>query len=301
MPTDRAEARRTLWQRYDAGAVAADEVEARLLLLDRAAEDDEAAIAAALDGPIPLRRRAASHRTAVIVGAVLLALALGAGVVAAAGGGGNGTPSATSGVVPGVPPPPGLPGTVATVAGVGGAIDAGCAEQDVLPAAGDAAANPSLLSDPAFVPEGYEVDDDDVIAPGTDPDLTMSVAAANPSPVEIRGRSLDGDLPARMRTWRYGSVEEADAAALDAQITACSYSATAFNPPEHPEINGAVVTGIIPTTAFAGWRLGERRFLAAVEAGSDDPEDVEEARRLATTIAVAELDAARNPPPAPAP
>ena len=129
----------------------------------------------------------------------------------------------------------------------------------------------------------------------------MSIAAGNPAPVEIRGRSLDGDLPARMRAWRYGSVEDADAAAIEAQVTACSYTALPFDALAHPEINGFVVSGVIPTTAFAGWRMGDRRFLAAVEAASDAGEDVVEARSLATSIAVGELEAARNPPAAPAP
>ena len=297
---DQAEARAALWERYDAGTVPAEELEARLQLVDRAGQD-EAALRAALDGPLPLRHRAAGHRTAVVVGAIALALVVGAGVVAAFGGDdGGGSPTATSGF--GVGPET----TFGPVAGV--AVDVavapvppGCPEQELPPAAGEAAANPALLTDPPFMPEGYELGDDDAIVPGADLDTTMSIAGGNPLPIEIRGRSLDGHLPVRMRTWRYADVDDADAAAVNVQQTACSYTPELFEVPDHPEITGSVIRGVIPTTAFAGWRMGDRRFLAAVEADSDDPEDIAQAQELAGAIAVAELDAARNPPPAPAP
>jgi hypothetical protein len=68
--------------------------------------------------------------------------------------------------------------------------------------------------------------------------------------------------------------------------------------PDRPEILGSVVSGPIPTTAFAGWRLGERRFSVAVQVGVDgDPEALAAAQSLAGTIAGLELDAARTPPP----
>ena len=299
MVPDKAEARRILWARYDAGAVTADEVESRLLLLDRAADGDETAIAAALDGPVPMRRRAAAHPKVLIVVAVGLALALGAGVVIASGDRGDGTRTATSGERS-VPP---FPGEVATtvVGFAGGAEDAACADLDVAPPAGERASSPSLLSNPPFLPEGYEVDDDETIEPGTDGDPSMSVAAGDPLPIDIRARSLDGRLLVRMRTFIHASVEDADAAAASLEVTACGYGATPFDVPDRPEINGTVVTGVIPTTAFAGWRLGERRFLVAVEAATDDADDIAEARQLAGEVAAAELFAARNPAPDPPP
>ena len=43
------------------------------------------------------------------------------------------------------------------------------------------------------------------LLPGTDPDSNMSIAAGNPPPVEIRGRTLDGALRAVVRGFRYES------------------------------------------------------------------------------------------------
>jgi hypothetical protein len=129
----------------------------------------------------------------------------------------------------------------------------------------------------------------------------MSIAAGDPLPDEIRARVLDGDLAVRMRTWRYADAEASSEAGRAAALSGCSYDAEAFTVPERPELGGSVVRGVIPTTAFVGWRLAERRFIVAVESDGDDPEDVEEARLLAGAIAAAELDAARNPPPPPVP
>ncbi|MBA2283236.1 MAG: hypothetical protein H0W25_18660, partial [Acidimicrobiia bacterium] len=51
----RAGGRFALWQRFDAGEISAAEVEARLQLLDRAADDQS--VAAATTGRLPLRAR----------------------------------------------------------------------------------------------------------------------------------------------------------------------------------------------------------------------------------------------------
>ena len=311
MAVDPADARQRLWERYDAGQASAEEVEARLVLLDRAGDDVDA-IRAAVDGPIPLRRRVAS-RTGIAIGlAVLVLLLIGGAVVAGEDGGG--TPTATSnggpsgGVVvnnpiPALPAPPALPpGPTVVEAGVAVAGEpAECATADTAEVPTDAPANPALLSEPAFVPEGYEVDDDETITPGSDADVTMSIAAGDPLPDEIRARVLGGDLGVRMRAWRYADAAAAGDAARAAALAGCSYDAQPFEVAGRPEIGGSVVTGVIPTTAFASWRLDDRRFMVAVESFTDDPEHVEEARQLAGAIAAAELDAARNPPPAPAP
>jgi ferric-dicitrate binding protein FerR (iron transport regulator) len=74
---DPSEARSELWRRYDDGALSAEEVEARLSLLERA-DGDEPALRAALDGPIPVHRRRSVRRAAL---AGLLAVVLGGAVV----------------------------------------------------------------------------------------------------------------------------------------------------------------------------------------------------------------------------
>ena len=117
----------------------------------------------------------------------------------------------TNGGVAPFPPAPGFPGptvvegVAAEVVGEAGVAECATAERADIPT--DAAANPALLSEPPFLPEGYELDDDEPIMPGTDPDITMSIAAGNPLPDEIRARVLAGDLPVRMRTWRYADAE----------------------------------------------------------------------------------------------
>jgi hypothetical protein len=289
---DAAEARRVLWARYDAGETTADELEARLRLLDRAG--DERTVTAALDAPVPLRRRRGARRLGAAVMVVTLVVAVVAGVVLAFGG----DDSAAG--------PTGLPVGVETTIVVG-AVPAGpapppdCPQAELADDPTDPAANPALLSEPPFLPEGYQVDDDDAIEPGTDPDISMSVAAGDPLPVEIRARVLDGDLAVRMRTFRYSDDAASADAAVAAALSGCSFSGERFDVPDRPEIGGTIVSGPIPTTVFAGWRLGDRRFIVAVEPGTDEPDELEAAKDLAGAIAAAELDAARNPPPPPAP
>ena len=104
-----------------------------------------------------------------------------------------------------------------------------------------------------------------------------------------------------MRAFRYADAGAADAAAATSAASACGYGAVPFAMPDRPEVGGSVVTGVIPTTAFAGWRMGDRRFVVAVESATDEPDHVEEARQLALEIAAGELEAAGHPPPTVAP
>jgi hypothetical protein len=160
------------------------------------------------------------------------------------------------------------------------------------------AANPALLSDPAALPEGYTVGIDDDITPGSDPNISMSVSAGNPLPHTIQGRTLNGALPVTMRTWVYDSAEAASEAGLSVLGQGvCQYDAEPYDT-GRTEILGSVVSGVIPTTAFASWRLAERRFTVAVEAGTDaNDEATTAAQQLASTIAGLEYDAANTPPP----
>ena len=161
------------------------------------------------------------------------------------------------------------------------------------------AASPALLSDPVALPEGYTMGDEEEIVGGTDPDVAMSVSAGNPPPVQTLARTLIGPLSVTMRAWVYESAEAAGAAGADVlQQGACVYDIQRYEVPDRPEIFGSSVSGVIPTTAFAGWRLGERRFSVAVQAGADgDPEALAAAQALAGTIAGLELGAACTPPP----
>jgi hypothetical protein len=299
MAMDRAEARAELWRRYDAGEISARDVEVRLGLLERAG-DDESALRDALERRVPPHRRASTRR-AIVAGAAVIAVLLLAGAAVAVVGGGDDDAISTggSGRFPENPVPFEGGGAVATIVvepGVAPPPPPDCPEGERQQAGADeAAASPALLSDPPFLPEGYELDgDDDAIIAGNDPDLTMSVAAGDPLPVEILARVLDGDLPVRMRAFRHEDPEHASAAVAASARSACGYAATYFEVPDRPEIGGAVVTGVIPTTAFASWQLGDRRFLVAVEAEGDGEDDIEEARVLAGLIAGGELDAARG-------
>jgi hypothetical protein len=160
------------------------------------------------------------------------------------------------------------------------------------------AANPALLSDPPALPEGYSISVEDDILVGSDPNVSMSVSAGNPPPVEILGRSLHGPLVVTMRAWVYASADDAGSAGMSVLRDAvCTYDIEPFDVPDRPDVLGSTVSGIIPTTAFASWRLAERRFTVAVEAGADgDPDATAAAQQLAGTIAAMELDAARTAP-----
>jgi hypothetical protein len=292
---DGGEARAELWRRYDGGAMGADELEARLRLLDRASLEDTEAVRRAVDGAVPVRRRR-STRTAVVAGfCVLAAVLLVGGLVAVVAGEGG---SDRSGI-----------GVSETTIFVNGPVVAPVAppgpdcdefldlleENDGQFGIPEAPANPMLLSEPAFLPEGYEVTSEDEITPGTDPDIAMSTAAGNPLPVQILGRSLGGgDIPVRMRAFVFESVEVAQRNSQDlARNGLCSFDGDRFQVADRPELFGTVVTGVIPTTAFVSFTLGERRVIVAAEAGDGD---VEAARVLAGQIAAAELDAARTAP-----
>jgi hypothetical protein len=288
-------ARGSLWASYDRGEIGADELSARLRALDRAA-DDPAAVERALSGPVhianPRRRRVAS----MLLGSVAV-VALGAGLVTFVGDAEGPGRQQPGGFDPGVP--------ITVVGGV--AIDPvppDCPELDDAVARFEAldeettAANPALLSDPPALPEGYTVGVDDDITPGSDPNISMSVSAGTPLPHSIQGRTLTGELPVTMRAWVYDSGEAAGQAGMSVLSQGvCQYDAEPFDT-GRPEILGSVVTGVIPTTAFASWRLAERRFTVAVEAGTDASEEATAAaQQLAATIAGLEYDAANTPPP----
>ena len=155
---------------------------------------------------------------------------------------------------------------------------------------------PPCLTAPPYLPAGYELTSEDGIVPGTDPDIAMSTAAGNPLPIEILGRSLGGgEIPVRMRAFVFDSVETAQQNSRDlARNGLCSFDGERFTVEGRPELFGTVVTGVIPTTAFVSFTMGERRVIVAAEAGTGD---VEAARLLAGEIAGAELDAARTAPP----
>jgi hypothetical protein len=291
------DARQVLWERYDAGDLSTEELDARLRAVDRAG-DDPKKLASAVDGQVRLRRsNRRLGRALVAVGAALLLVVAAVAIADLAGDGGS--DSSDPGVV--VIEPGGA------VGGVGGVVvepPPDCPELDeALERFEDldeesAPANPALLSDPAFVPEGYLLGDEEPIVPGADTEIAMSVSAGNPPPIDILARTLDGPMPVSMRTWVYDSADAASEAGMSVLGQGvCTYDMAAFEVPDRPEIGGSVVTGVIPTTAFASWRLGERRFTVAVEAGTDaDAEATAAAQQLAGEIAAREYDAASTAP-----
>lgn len=287
-------AREELWRRYDAGGLTAGELDARLKAVDHAGADP-VALTAAVEGALPRRHRDLTPLLAVL--AVVAVVVIG-GVIAMLrdDGGDDGRVIATNGTGQAGPLPIPLPAPIPE-----------CPEGDDAVAAVDAVGaetppeNPALLSGPAFLPEGYEVGDEDAIAPGSDNDAAFSLYAGDPPPVDILGRELVGPIDVSMRAFRYESVDAAAAAARGvARSGVCNFDAEAFSMPDRPEITGAVVRGPIPATAFAGFRQGDRRFVVAVPVGSEDAGDddaVAQAIALAQLIAASELDAASTPPP----
>jgi hypothetical protein len=295
---DGGEARSELWRRYDAGTIDADELEARLRMVDHAALGDADEVRRAVDGIVPIRRRRSTRKAVVLTLGVLGVMAIAGGVVTVAasgdddGGadinGGFGPVTTAIGILPvpaPAPPPPDCDEFTALLEENGG--------QFGFP---DLPANPVLLTDPPYLPAGYERTSEDDIVPGTDPDIAMSTAAGNPLPIEILGRSLDGgEFPVRMRAFVFDSVETAQQNSRDlARNGLCNFDGERFSVEGRPELFGSVVTGVIPTTAFVSFTLGDRRVIVAAEAGAGD---VEGARRIAGEIAGAELDAARTAPP----
>ena len=94
------------------------------------------------------------------------------------------------------------------------------------------------------------------------------------------------------RTWLSAPLETS---VIDDAI--CTYAGEPYAFPDHPGVTGSTISGIIPTTAFANWRLGERRFTVSVVAAIDgDPESAAEAEALAGAIAALELEAAQTAP-----
>jgi hypothetical protein len=289
-----ADGRRALWARYDAGDLSAEELDARLRALDRAG-DDPGAVARAVDGPVRTSRRGRGR--AVAIGATAAALLVVVVTAAASDPGDEGR-----GAAPGIDSPP-VPGGVEP-APVDPGVEVDCPELDAALERFEALdeetapANPALLSDPVALPDGYVLGDEESIIPGSDVDVAMSVSAGNPLPVDILARTLNGRLAVTMRAWEYESAEAAGEAGLSVlRQGVCTYDMTSFAVPDRPEIGGSVVSGVIPTTAFASWRLGERRFTVAVQAGADgDPEATAAAQDLAGRIAALEYDAAATAP-----
>lgn len=288
-------ARVSLWARYDRGEIGADELSARLRALDRAG-DEPAAVERALTGAVhianPRRRRVLGM---VFGSAAVLVLVAGAvSFVGDADGPGRqqgpnvdfGGSTVVVGPIVDVAPPPDCP-----------ELDDAVARFEEIDQE-TPAANPALLSEPPSLPEGYTVGVDDDITPGSDPNISMSVSAGTPPPHTIQGRTLTGALPVTMRAWVYDSGEAAGQAGMSVLGQGvCQYDAEPFETGRE-EILGSVVTGVIPTTAFASWRLAERRYTVAVEAGPDaDAEATADAQQLASTIAALEYDAANTPPP----
>lgn len=299
MATHKAAARSELWRRFDAGEVLADELEARLQLLDRAGDDDEAAIAAAVSAAVPIRRRRSTRRLVVAL-AGLLALVAGAGGVVALAGAldGDGSSGSGNGAAAGFEDTFAAGGPVVAVPGVVAPVPAPpveCTEAERLrdePTGTEAPADPEPFSDPPVTPEGYDVAvERESIAPGNDFDLAMSSAAGNPLPVEVWGRDLTGELVVRMRTFVYGDADQAVEAAATAAQTGCSFGAE-FSETDDGIGLAVVRNAGIPTTVFASWRLEERRFIVAVEPAGDEDERIGAARTLAVEIASAEREAA---------
>lgn len=295
---DQAGARAELWRRFDAGDITARELEQRLQLVD-AAGDDEGSIGRALDGTIPLRRQqivrhagvgaaAVVAVAALVLGTVTLARAMSGDDADPAGGAGGGVPVAPRvGVAVAAPPLPDIE-------------LAECPDpENQLVATAEGPLATRLLTDPPFVPEGYELAEDEVVTPGQDPDADMGVAAGTPAPDEIAGRTLDGDLPVVMRAFRYATHEDALVAGRAATESGCANAIEFFTAPDHPDVGGAVITRIIPTTVFVSWLLEDRRFVVSVEVDGDDAEDIAEAKDLAVLLAVVELEASRTPSPPP--
>jgi hypothetical protein len=290
------ETRASLWARYDEGGLGTDELDARLRAVDRAG-DDPLALERALDGPVrvtpPGRKRWLGLAAAVVACILLVG-------VAVALSGGDPDEDEASGPTRGgnfepIPLPQPDPGVVDAV-DCPELDDAVAAVEDI--ANDESPANPALLSEPPALPDGYAVGDEVTLAPGSDPDLSMNIAAGNPLPIDILARALTGELTVTMRTFTYESAEAAAESGLSVIDDAiCTYGGVPYDFPDHPGITGSTISGIIPTTAFANWRLGERRFTVSVVAAIDgDPESAAEAEALAGTIAALELEAAQTPP-----
>ena len=299
---DARAAREELWRRYDAGDLDTKALESRLRAVDRAG--DEAALRQALDAPLTTTD---PKRRAFLAGGVVLLLIVAIAVPLLVLGDDAddalATTSTTGGAVPVTPPGP-------TVVPLPLPPQQDCDDLAEAVETTEAAGidgtpnNPALLSEPPALPEGYRLDDDEDLAPGTDPDIAMQINAGTPLPVEIRARTLSGDLDVNLRSFRYGSADEAIAAGRSViGQGVCNYGAEGFAVPDRPELVGSVVSGPIPTTAFVGFRIGDRRFTVSVVAdvdpdtGQATDEMLEAAKALAATIAGLELDAARTAPP----
>jgi hypothetical protein len=290
------ETRASLWARYDEGGLGTDELDARLRAVDRAG-DDPLALERAFAGPVRVTPPGRKRRLGIAAAAVAVVVLVAAAAVALEGDPDEGEASEPTrgGNFEPVPLPQPEPGVVEAV-DCPELDDAVAAVEDI--ANDESPANPALLSEPPALPDGYTVDDEVTFEPGSDPDLSMNIAAGNPLPIDIFARALTGELTVTMRTFTYESAEAAAASGLSVIDDAiCTYAGVPYAFPEHPGITGSTISGIIPTTAFANWRLGERRFTVSVVAAIDgDPESAAEAEALAGTIAALELEAAQTAP-----
>jgi hypothetical protein len=291
------ETRASLWARYDEGGLGSDELDARLRAVDRAG-DDPLALERALAGPVRVTSPGRKRWLGIIAAVAACALLV-VGAVAlldepddtgdARGpttGGGDPVPLPLPVPPPIDPEPVDCPELDDAVAAVEAIAD------------NDSPANPAPLSEPPALPDGYTVADEVTLVPGSDPELSMNIAAGNPLPVDIVARALTGELTVTMRSFTYESAEAAAESGLSVIDDAiCTYAGVPYAIPEHPGVTGSTISGIIPTTAFANWRLGERRFTVSVVAAIDgDPEAAAAAEALAGTIAALELEAAQTAP-----
>jgi hypothetical protein len=300
-------ARADVWRRFDAGEIGAAEVEARLRRIDRAVDDDT--VAGAASGTLPITSRL-SRRSLALIGA-LGVIVVGLGVAAVVTGVGEDELGAGGGQTVGTGEV-GAPtdGGVGVIVG-GPAVDPvapppfvgpGCEALDDLTAAQEASGvdvtqqptNPVLLTDPAFVPEGWEFGDDYSVTPGGESDIAMSTAAGTPGPIEIAARDLDGPRRITMRTFVYEDHDTAVAASSSAPMTSlCSFNGRLVEDPSGNGLFTVVLTDApIPPAAFSGWLRGDRRFTVMVEAASTEEADLDAAAAAAGEIAAAELAAA---------
>jgi hypothetical protein len=292
---DRGAARGELWRRFDAGLIDADQLEARLQLVDRAANGT--ALAAAVDGRLPARRRVRpgtlymAGRTAVaVVGAILL-LAGGMAFLAIRDARtSTNAPAATALTLPAlqgpvVPPvAPVAPGQAASCP----AADAATASQDPLPpeTAFDAPQSDHLLADPPPAVDGYEVTYD-AEQTGAETDSAWSVAAgSNPAPSRTWVRTRQGDDRVEIHAYLYDSHATAMAVGHDAFVTGvCNFNGLPVPVDGLPGSYVLTVTTLEPT-AYTGFTLGPVRVVvAAFDA------DLELARTHAIAVAKAEHDA----------
>ncbi|SRR6266545_450587 len=305
---DATSARAELWERYDAGRIGADELEARLQLVDRAGDPD--ALAAALDGAVPFHRRRTVRRArpgVLAAVAVTVVIAVTGVVVASAIGDGregsglgqNRIAIAVDGVP--VPAPPVTPVGVAGAA-VEPATTAVPDCEEAKPRADDAGPPPEdlvfgdhILSDPPAVPEGFTLVDDFEV--GAETDVAWQISAGDPPPLATWGRVLqasdESGTTIEMRGYEYESAEIAARIATDGgKVGICQYQGKPFDVPGIPRAGGLTVTVAGPT-AYASFTTGAHRVIVAAK-----QPDLDLATEHAVAVLTAEWDALQAAQPA---